>query len=61
MKNNLHIIIAIIAAFAGILFGFDTGVISGAILYISQEFHLSAGANGFVVCCVLLAYFMLAR
>jgi len=54
MKNKLHIIIAIIAAFAGILFGFDTGVISGAILYISGEFHLSAGVNGFVVGSVLI-------
>ena len=46
--------VASLAAFAGILFGYDTGVISGAILFIDQDFQLSAQANGFVVSSVLL-------
>jgi SP family galactose:H+ symporter-like MFS transporter len=45
---------ATIAAVAGILFGFDTGVISGAILYIKPEFHLTDGMNELVVSSVLI-------
>jgi sugar porter (SP) family MFS transporter len=48
------IIISLVAALAGILFGFDTGVISGAILYINQLFHLTPQANGLVVSAVLM-------
>ena len=52
-KNRFYITIAAIAGLAGILFGFDTGVISGAILFISKEFHLSPALNGVVVSSVL--------
>lgn len=51
--NAFVVIIAAVAALGGILFGFDTGVISGAILFIAPEFHLSAWANGLVVSAVL--------
>ena len=54
MKNHFYIIVAMIAALSGILFGYDTGVISGAILFIKDEFHLSAQMNGLVVSAVLL-------
>jgi len=43
-----------VAALSGILFGYDTGVISGAILFLNDEFHLSAQTNGLVVSAVLL-------
>jgi MFS transporter, SP family, galactose:H+ symporter len=42
------------AALGGLLFGFDTGVISGALLFIVPEFHLGAPAQGFVVGVVTL-------
>lgn len=48
------IVVAAIAAIAGILFGFDTGVISGAILFLQTEFQLSAAMNGVVVSAVLI-------
>ena len=48
------IFIATIAALSGILFGYDTGVISGAILFINDQFHLNAQMNGLVVAMVLL-------
>ena len=53
-NNYYFIIISMVAALAGILFGFDTGVISGAILYINQVFHLTPATNGMVVSAVLL-------
>ena len=53
-KTGYVILTAVIAAIGGILFGFDTGVISGAILFLQTEFHLSAWMNGFVVSSVLI-------
>jgi sugar porter (SP) family MFS transporter len=52
------IIVAVVAAFAGILFGYDTGVISGAILFIAHEFDLSPFSNGLVVSAVLFGAFL---
>lgn len=43
-----------VAALGGLLFGFDTGVISGAILFIAKQFQLSALMNGLVVSSALL-------
>jgi MFS transporter, SP family, galactose:H+ symporter len=45
---------AAISALGGLLFGYDTGVISGAILLIRQDFSLSANVVEVVVSCVLL-------
>ncbi|MEI6789586.1 MAG: sugar porter family MFS transporter [Myxococcaceae bacterium] len=42
-----------LAAIAGLLFGYDTGVISGAILFIRQDFDLSPAHIGLVVSAVL--------
>src|SRR3954466_7698452 len=41
-------------ALGGLLFGYDTGVISGAILFIKQDFDLSAFMQGAVVASLLL-------
>jgi SP family galactose:H+ symporter-like MFS transporter len=43
-----------ISALGGMLFGYDIGVISGAILFIKKEFSLSAGMEEIVVSSVLL-------
>jgi sugar porter (SP) family MFS transporter len=57
MKNSTRTLLYVtagIAALAGLLFGYDTGVISGAILYIKDQFALSSGAVQSVVSAVLL-------
>jgi sugar porter (SP) family MFS transporter len=43
-----------ISALGGMLFGYDIGVISGAILFIKKEFSLSLGMEEIVVSSVLL-------
>lgn len=43
-----------IAALAGLLFGFDTGIISGALLFVEKDFVLSTAAKEFIVSSVLL-------
>jgi sugar porter (SP) family MFS transporter len=41
-------------ALGGLLFGYDTGVISGAILFIEKQMHLDSWQQGWVVSAVLL-------
>src|SRR3990167_5221098 len=52
--NFFVIFVATIAAIGGILFGFDTGVISGAILFIKHQFLLNSWENGVVVSAALI-------
>ncbi len=59
MRQKVHsrYLIYFISAFAaitGLLFGYDTGVISGALLFIRQDFHLSSAMVGVTVSSVLL-------
>ncbi|MFA6349714.1 MAG: sugar porter family MFS transporter [Candidatus Omnitrophota bacterium] len=53
-SNFIIYLIAFIAALAGLLFGYDTGVISGAILFIKDQFNLTSTAVEHVVSAVLL-------
>src|SRR5580704_2942935 len=46
-------IIAAIAAVGGLLFGYDTGVISGALLFLREAFHLSSFMLGVVTSIAL--------
>lgn len=48
VKGFVYYAVAI-AALGGLLFGYDTGVISGAILFLKVQFHLSPTMEEIVV------------
>ena len=52
--NRFVYLAAAISALGGMLFGYDIGVISGAILFIQKEFSLSPSLEEFVVSAVLV-------
>jgi SP family galactose:H+ symporter-like MFS transporter len=52
-KRFVYIAVGV-AALGGLLFGFDTGVISGAILFIKEQFSLSTTMEEIVVSAVLI-------
>ncbi len=51
---GLVYVVSGIAAIGGLLFGYDTGVISGALLFITDEFGLKPLMEGFVVSAILI-------
>ncbi len=54
-KSRFYIYgVSAIAALAGLLFGFDTGIISGALLFIQKDFVLTTEMKEFIVSSVLL-------
>jgi sugar porter (SP) family MFS transporter len=52
--NHFVYLATAISALGGMLFGYDIGVISGAILFIKEDFSLSSGLEEVVVSSVLL-------
>ncbi len=52
--NGLLLRISIIAAIGGLLFGYDTGVISGALLFIKSDLHAGQFAQQAIVSALLL-------
>lgn len=53
-KNFMVYYVALIAAVGGLLFGYDTGVISGALLFIKQDWDVSSFTQGCIVSSVLV-------
>ncbi len=63
MSNSLQekgsikylVLICLVAALGGLLFGYDTGVINGSIKFVQMKFELSAAMKGFAASSALLA------
>ena len=53
-NRGFVLIAAAFAALGGLLFGYDTGVISGALIFIKSQFHLSVFHQELVVSVVLV-------
>ncbi|MCI1273871.1 MAG: sugar porter family MFS transporter [Clostridiaceae bacterium] len=54
MKYLWLYVVAIVASLGGLLSGYDTGVISGALLYINDSWHLADSVQGILVSSVLI-------
>lgn len=52
--NGTVFMVSVIAALAGLLFGFDTGIISGALLFIQDQFPLTTAQKEIVVSSVII-------
>jgi SP family arabinose:H+ symporter-like MFS transporter len=48
------LLISLVAAFGGFLFGYDTAVVSGAIGFLTKEFHLTAELTGWAASSLLV-------
>lgn len=57
-KKGLLILITIVAALGGLLFGYDTGVINGTQFYFSKYFELDGAMKGWVVSSALIGCFV---
>ena len=56
-KKTFLLLITIVSALGGLLFGYDTGVINGAQFYLSQYFELTDVLKGWVVSSALIGCF----
>ena len=54
LLTGLMLAAAIVSAVSGMLYGYDTGIISGALLQISQEFHTGSGMEQAIAAGILL-------
>ena len=57
-NKNYILFIALSAALGGLLFGYDTAVISGAIGNLTNFFHLSPLEKGWAISCALMGCFI---
>lgn len=54
LRNGFLYFATIVAALSGLLFGYDTGVVSGAVLFLKIQYHLSATMEEIVTSVVLV-------
>lgn len=48
------VVVALVSAISGLLYGYDTGIISGALLQIAEEFDIGAGWEQVIAASILL-------
>jgi SP family arabinose:H+ symporter-like MFS transporter len=53
-QSSFLFVVVTIAALGGLLFGYDQGVISGAVNFLQAHFHMSTGLTGLVSGCIPL-------
>jgi MFS transporter, SP family, arabinose:H+ symporter len=53
-KASAVVLVSVITAVGGFLFGFDNGSISGSLTFLEDRFHLSAAGSGWVTSCLTL-------
>ena len=53
-RTTYLVMICLVAALGGLLFGYDTAVISGAIGFLQVHFHLTPALKGWAAACALL-------
>lgn len=58
IRNGLVLRSAIVASLGGLLFGFDTAVISGTTQQLTRFYELSPGGLGFTVATALLGTYL---
>jgi len=48
------VVVALVSAISGLLYGYDTGIISGALLQIGDEFHIGNGWEQLIAASILI-------
>ena len=52
--TGLVVVVALVSAIASLLYGYDTGIISGALLQIGHQFHIGTGWKSVIAASILL-------
>ncbi|MET7356669.1 hypothetical protein [Streptomyces mirabilis] len=52
--NGRMLMAAVVSAISGLLYGYDTGIISGGLLQISKEFHIGNDMKQVIAAAILL-------
>jgi MFS transporter, SP family, arabinose:H+ symporter len=52
LGSRLGLLVAISAAAIGVIYGYDTGVVAGALLFVPKQFHLSTAATSSIATAV---------
>ena len=52
--TGLVVVVALVSAVSGVLYGYDTGIISGALLQITEEFGIDEGWKQVIAASILL-------
>jgi sugar porter (SP) family MFS transporter len=52
LRSNLGLVVAISAAAIGVIYGYDTGIVAGVLLFVPDQFHLSTAETSSVATSV---------